>query len=412
MQFAVDSQGKVIYSDNGGERWRSTSATGLSRGGNIGSIAVLSAKEVWIAGERNGSTIAEGALSHTTDGGSTWSVTTLSSFPNALGSENQMTAIYNARGTLWTSTISGRFYKSTDDGATWHGPVLTTGLGDPNNVYAIVGTSIMHTPDGGKTWSQEAPDLITGNLSSIWGSSANDIYVVGAAISRRCWPPWIFKQSSEAFAGAIKRRLSRGCLRTSSRADRVEELANRACRGWRGRVRERRSSSALVPFAARGRSVATGLVITRDAADILAAPIAKLRPRTNVEARRHRLTTSPVAITVWVRKSRDTGADATQLSRSRRCTRRSLGRRWCRPGSRCRSRTVSGLASTAACTARRRTCSRSRTSASRSTARRRCPCSLRLPGRRCRRRRSRRIGRSSCPRSSARSTRPDSRCFR
>lgn len=187
MQFSLDTQGKVIYSDNGGERWRSTSATGLSRGGDIGAVTVLSAKEVWVAGERNGTNTIEAALSHTLDGGSTWSVTPLSAFPNALGSENQMTAVYNAQGTLWTSTISGRFYKSTDDGATWHGPVLTTGLGasqfwssDRNNVYAIVGASIMHTPDGGKTWSQEASDLVTGNLSSIWGSAADDIYVVGA----------------------------------------------------------------------------------------------------------------------------------------------------------------------------------------------------------------------------------------
>lgn len=186
MLFGADPRGKVIFSDNGGERWRSTADTSLLTTGSIGSVAVLSAKEVWVAG---GHTLTAGgaALSHTTDGGSTWSITPLSAFPNALPSDTEMAAIWNASGTLWTSTLSGRLYKSIDGGTTWHGPVLTTGLGpsqfwssDANNVYALVGTSIMHTPDGGKTWSQEASDLIKGNLSSIWGISADDIYVVGA----------------------------------------------------------------------------------------------------------------------------------------------------------------------------------------------------------------------------------------
>ena len=102
---AVDETGRVYRSADGGATWTAAAAT--PPGLDAEDLHFTTLLDGWVTGFGFGGA----ALFHTTDGGDTW--TPVPDFPGAY------VAVDFEGASGWAANVSGRFYRSTDDGATW-----------------------------------------------------------------------------------------------------------------------------------------------------------------------------------------------------------------------------------------------------------------------------------------------------
>lgn len=179
--------GRTYISNDRGASWQEQT---------IGSRALgYFVSGLWFFDSREGiATLADGSISHTSDGGQSWVTSTSAISPYVWGRPQ-----FLANGTGWLLSDSGIIYRSTDKGKTWVAllsRVSTNLYGvvdfhfiDANNGWAVKSVpseengkraSIFRTTDGGTSWS---PIDGTGDylgLNSIRFTDAN----VGVAVGR------------------------------------------------------------------------------------------------------------------------------------------------------------------------------------------------------------------------------------
>jgi photosystem II stability/assembly factor-like uncharacterized protein len=147
-----------------------------------------SADDVYVAGGQ------DGLIAHSTDHGATWSTQNLVNGADTLLQIGAIwgsgaTDVYAAGGQSPRAAYPHvRLLHSSDRGASWQplstpdAPGLYTSLwgSSANDVYVIGNTNVLHSTDRGLTWSSFDAGF---ELEGVWGSGADDVYVVGGAVS-------------------------------------------------------------------------------------------------------------------------------------------------------------------------------------------------------------------------------------
>lgn len=170
--WALDIDGSIYYTDDGGESWSRQASIAAGR-----AAKTVTANECWIVG-------SGGKLTHTTDAGGTWSTL-------FVGTDEDLLDVAVVDGRFLFVNSSRSVYQSLDSGKTWT-LALRPGLGSPviNSVrFAnpsmgwVVGDRgmILHTSDGGKTWSAQKSGVRTAlkRISVIDGRAA---WIIGDAL--------------------------------------------------------------------------------------------------------------------------------------------------------------------------------------------------------------------------------------
>jgi len=144
---AVDEAGQVYRSDDAGSTWTTGDATPPGLDANDLDFTTL--LDGWVTGTGFGSA----AVFHTTDGGDSWTPV-----PGFLGA---YVAVDFESAYGWAANVSGRFYRTTDDGANWIEEDLP---GSPLNIQDMdfydvsIGYAVgrwgyaARSDDGGLTW--------------------------------------------------------------------------------------------------------------------------------------------------------------------------------------------------------------------------------------------------------------------
>ena len=146
---AVDRQGRLYRSVDGGASW--TAGTALPLGLDARDLDFDTLLDGWVAGLGS----SAGAVFHTTDGGDSWT-----SVPDFSGS---YVAVDFEGGNGWAANVGGRYYYSTDDGASWtQGELPDMGVAlqiqDMDFANATTGYAVgrqgyaARSADGGVTW--------------------------------------------------------------------------------------------------------------------------------------------------------------------------------------------------------------------------------------------------------------------
>ena len=167
----VDEIGQVYMSVDGGANWTATSTIppDLSPAEDLHFNTVL---EGWVIGQ-GGS-----ALYHTSDGGSTW--IPIPDFGGAYVSVDVQGA------NIWANNVTGLFYRSTDNGATWiegflpnsQHQILDMDFYDENIGYAVGWWGeAFRSNDGGATWQVLPTPNQDDYLSDIYLIGPNELWV-------------------------------------------------------------------------------------------------------------------------------------------------------------------------------------------------------------------------------------------
>ena len=131
-----------------------------------------------------------GTIVHTSNQGASWESLqsgTQATLGGVWGTSAGNVYVAGYTVTLNPTTISGLVLHSIDGGGTWTPAVLTaddcllTAIwgSAPNDLYAVGGSYIFHG-DGTGAWTNEYTAAGGASLASVWGSSGSDIYVVGS----------------------------------------------------------------------------------------------------------------------------------------------------------------------------------------------------------------------------------------
>jgi photosystem II stability/assembly factor-like uncharacterized protein len=211
---AVGDDGLVAHSSDGGAHWAVT-MMGLPE--NLSALSAFDASTACVAGQYGFSRTSDagvtwsfvpqgyggpqmaftdtlhgwmagysGQLARTSDGGATWQPLTLSA-----GTEFIFDIDFLDSQTGWVLGLYNRLYKTTDGGDTW--TPMTTDLHlanaieflDVDHGWALVGSSVSHTSDGGATWQKQAdapvlpPSSGRATLSAMAFADAQHGWVVG-----------------------------------------------------------------------------------------------------------------------------------------------------------------------------------------------------------------------------------------
>lgn len=144
----VDESGQVYKSADGGANWTAagTIPPGISSAKDIHFSTLL---DGWVIGFGSG----PGTLSHTTDGGNTWTPV-----PDFMGA---YVAVDVEGANIWAANVTGRYYRSNDGGVTWiqgdlpGSPLQIQDMDffDENIGYAVGWWGdAFRSEDGGATW--------------------------------------------------------------------------------------------------------------------------------------------------------------------------------------------------------------------------------------------------------------------
>jgi photosystem II stability/assembly factor-like uncharacterized protein len=178
--FAVGGAGALSRTTDGGLSW---STTTLPSGKALRAIHFLNATTGWIGGDS--------VVYRTTDGGANWSLHTSAPF---LGSTSIRSIAFVSSTLGYALTANGSLYKSTDGGATWNSylgvPVgggmsfasATTGwMVGRNGAGSPVTSNIRKTTDGGSSFlTQTSPS--TKMLHAVHAVNANIAIAVGDSL--------------------------------------------------------------------------------------------------------------------------------------------------------------------------------------------------------------------------------------
>jgi photosystem II stability/assembly factor-like uncharacterized protein len=155
----------------------------LKRNGSVETIfnpgVTTNFKAVTLIGTNTILAVGADKVARSTDGGSTWSVVTIS------GSPSLMDIIMQNTTTGWVVGLAGKIFKTTDGGATWIAQTSNT-TNALNSVtfsgsFAIaVGANrtVCRSSNGGTTWTVTTPGSGTRDFRSI-GGIAGDLFAVG-----------------------------------------------------------------------------------------------------------------------------------------------------------------------------------------------------------------------------------------
>lgn len=167
----IDEIGQVFMSNDGGANWTATNTVppGLSPAEDIHFTTLM---DGWVIGQGGP------CLLHTSDGGNTWIPVT--DFGGAYVS-------VDVEGTnIWANNITGIFYRSTDNGATWtlgflpNAPfqILDMDFYDENIGYAVGwGGKAYRSDDGGANWQVLPTPNEDDYLTDIYLIGPNELWV-------------------------------------------------------------------------------------------------------------------------------------------------------------------------------------------------------------------------------------------
>lgn len=171
FQIAVGSGGAVTRTTDGGVTWTATTVGSDTLRG----VYALSTNEIYAVG-------SFGALHKSTDGGASWTKQN----PGVTSTLNAVWA--SGPNDVWVVGSSGTILRSTNGGTTWTKLTVpsTSSLygvwgSDINNVYFVGdSTTVLRTTNSGTSFSLISTGY-SSSLSGVWGSSADNVYVVGSS---------------------------------------------------------------------------------------------------------------------------------------------------------------------------------------------------------------------------------------
>jgi hypothetical protein len=210
--FSSREQGLVLRSSDDGATWSAVAVPGASVSYDQKSVYLKSVwgaddTHLWAAGfqvnpvaaVKNGISVPsrEGLVVRSVDGGATWTQFT---FPSATVSTVGR-YLYGVAGTdanhvtvvgFDQNETSGAYnpvvLRTSDGGATWS----TTQTGIPSGrslrnvaalgseLFAVGGTIVYRSANGGATWTTMITLTAAGGVADVWGSDAQNVFVVGA----------------------------------------------------------------------------------------------------------------------------------------------------------------------------------------------------------------------------------------
>lgn len=189
------SMGGVFKTTNGGTSWANmTAAPMFTDAASFANwVANLSPNLAVAMGDPNPSVGNEFEIWRSTNGGTSWTVVPGANIPNPVSGEYGIVNVYEKFGTsnLWFGTNKGRILRSTDGGLTWSASTLVAGNSisdiafyDANNGLAVTYapspstvSTVYGTTDGGATWN------LLPNAANDPNYGKNDI----CAIPGTCW---------------------------------------------------------------------------------------------------------------------------------------------------------------------------------------------------------------------------------
>ncbi len=161
-----DRTAAILFTDNGGQSWEEQGDPTLWKGMDGEDISAVDEWTAWAAVGNEG----KGAILHTSDGGFTWKI---QPFPE--GVEDEVKGVKGlSRDVAWAVTLSGIVMRTGDGGETWtvipheNVPIKQVNRMDAKGEDIWIAdfgnaTSMIHSPDFGKTWRLEPlpedPDL-------------------------------------------------------------------------------------------------------------------------------------------------------------------------------------------------------------------------------------------------------------
>jgi photosystem II stability/assembly factor-like uncharacterized protein len=169
---AVDEDGRVYRSADGGATWTAGAAT--PAGLTAYDIRFSTLLDGWMSG----SGFSAGALFHTTDGGDSWTAV-----PDIGGS---LIALDFEGASGWASYSGGTYYRSTDDGASWAEgelPGFPSAIRDMDFADASVGYAVgnfgyaVRSADGGETWEVLPTPNDEDDLTDLYLLGPNELWV-------------------------------------------------------------------------------------------------------------------------------------------------------------------------------------------------------------------------------------------
>jgi photosystem II stability/assembly factor-like uncharacterized protein len=160
--WAVGAGGTVSHTTDGGQSWSHVSLGDYY----LSQVDFWSETEGWISGEgyvSSGTCFAY----HTTDGGMSWDSDTFPSpFPGESGFDNGYEIVAVGPGQAYWSGNDGLLWATDDGAASWE---MLTKVASPDDVFdvyfidtmrgwAASGDYVIYTEDGGATWEDRSPD--------------------------------------------------------------------------------------------------------------------------------------------------------------------------------------------------------------------------------------------------------------
>jgi len=167
----TEQNGAILHSSDGGTIWTSHGESLVADWPMI-SVAAFDQQNIWAVG--HGFTIVK-----STDGGIEWEIVTPDSLQANYNDANGITLLSPTD--AWVTLDYGNIWKTTDGGSTWNYQTVPTGTegffllritATDQNTAWVTGSSasgnhegiILHTADGGTTWSRQDD----GTLPGLW----------------------------------------------------------------------------------------------------------------------------------------------------------------------------------------------------------------------------------------------------
>ncbi len=175
-QIYVGANGGVFESVDSGRTWAATSSSW-----SFSAVASLARS----GGNLIAGTYSDGAK-YSTDGGSTWHSTSLSSWSNPWSSTtSQIVTLADSGSSIFAGTVGTGIFRSTDNGETWTGQGLnSTAVNSlfPDGSFLFEATygGVFRSSDYGQTWSSTGVGL---NWPGVYSLAANDSGIYAAVLS-------------------------------------------------------------------------------------------------------------------------------------------------------------------------------------------------------------------------------------